>query len=301
MIFVTSSNIQANLRIISEIDCDTCRPLKRERTQVVHRTDVFSPDKDASMTTAEIQRQYDEVIAPHYDRDPYNVIYDSQSRALDQLARHQCLLELLPPMDVLDVGTGTGLFFESLKSRTEREINPHGIDISHHMIEVAKTRIPDLVAAVDDGANIDKHFTDRRFDLICSHFVTGFVELSHLAPRIMAKLKPGGYWSFMGGTDRGFPELQKIANSKKLAFLRGRGEGLNMTGLNIPSTEEEVHEELEKHGYEICSSETFEPELNFRHFEDFLDFGWRGGWLTSSIEGEISAGANKYSTRFCSG
>ena len=80
------------------------------------------------------------------------------------------------------------------------------------MVDTARKRIPDLVAEVDDAANLDAHFPNQSFDLVCTHFITGFVPLRTLAPKIWDRLKEGGYWSFVGGTMAGFPNLQAKAD-----------------------------------------------------------------------------------------
>ena len=86
---------------------------------------------------------------------------------------------------------------------------------------IASQKLPDLIAAIDDGANLDQHFSDERFDLVATHFVTGFVPIEHIAPRIFAKLAAGGVWSFVGGTTPGYPELQRRAAHPLLKLLFG--------------------------------------------------------------------------------
>ncbi len=41
---------------------------------------------------------------------------------------------------------------------------------------------------------------------------------------------------------------------------------------------------LEKNGFEILTSETYEPELRFPDFRTFMDFAYHGGWLTPFVE-----------------
>jgi ubiquinone/menaquinone biosynthesis C-methylase UbiE len=161
------------------------------------------------MESAVIQRQYDDVIASQYDQDPQNTTGKSLERALDHLEAEGILSEILPAMRVLDVGMGTGMFLEKLRSRSQRSIEPWGIDISEKMANIARKKLPDLVCAIDDGANLDRHFNDEKFDLVATHFVTGFVPIEHIAPRIFEKLEAGGVWSFVGGTTAGYTELRR--------------------------------------------------------------------------------------------
>lgn len=235
------------------------------------------------MTKADIQRQYDEVIAPHYDLDPLAIVGDSLGRALAQVTHVDCLSSILPPLDVLDVGIGTGTFCERLRHQSGRTIHPHGLDISRPMIEIAVARMPDLVFAVDDAARLDHHFGDKSFDLVCTHFVTGFIPLAHLAPKIHARLKPGGCWSFVGGTSQAFPELRRTSQSRLVKLLL-RGQSLDLRDLSTPVDQREVVDSLRLHDFEIVQVETFEPTLRFKDFQEFMSFAWRGGWLTPFIE-----------------
>ena len=235
------------------------------------------------MESAVIQRQYDDVIATQYDQDPQNTTGKSLDRALNHLEAEGLFSEVLPAMRVLDIGMGTGMFLEKLRNRSQRPIEPWGIDISQQMAAIAHKKLPDLVSAIDDGANLDQHFCDERFDMVATHFVTGFVPIEHIAPRIFAKLDAGGVWSFVGGTTAGYAELQRRAAHPMLKLLFG-GKAPDLQGMICPNNEREVVAVLGKNGFEILTSETFEPELRFPDFNTFIDYGYHGGWLTPFIE-----------------
>jgi SAM-dependent methyltransferase len=235
------------------------------------------------MNTQTIQRQYDEVIAPHYDLDPQSVTVRSLDRALDQV-RKRHLFANGAAVNVLDVGVGTGLFLAKLKGLGGPLVQPFGLDLSAKMIDGARRKVPDLVAAVDDAANLDLHFPDQAFDLICTHFVTGFVPMRVLAPKIRNRLAEGGYWSLVGGTKAGYPALQAKANSRLLRWLSGgRSFAVDDLACN-PAGREEVVQTLESNGFAVRACETFEPTLRFRNMDEFMDFAYRGGWLTPFIE-----------------
>jgi SAM-dependent methyltransferase len=234
------------------------------------------------MQTAVIQRQYDQVVASNYDTDPHGVIGRSLRRARRQLLGN---VDGPPdrPLRVLDLGLGTGRFLEKLSK--EMPIEPYGLDLSRRMIDIARARLPDLQAEVDDAANAETHFPSVNFDVVCTHFLTGFVPMSELAPTIHARLVDGGYWSFVGGTKAGFPRLQKLGNGKLVCSLHGGAKlKLNEFVCN-PADEEEVVTTLAAHGFAVCASETFAPRLFFRNFDEFLRFAYLGGWLTPIIEG----------------
>jgi SAM-dependent methyltransferase len=239
--------------------------------------------RHTSMHANLIQRQYDEVIAAHYDLDPQGLIGDSLDRALAQIQEEAITVAVDTPLRVLDIGMGTGRFLEKLSSESERPIQPFGLDVSARMIEVARTRLPDLVAAVDDAANLDAHFPPEAFDLVSTHFVTGFVPAEILAPKIWSRLAPAGHWSFVGGTKAGFPELQNKADSKALQWVFG-GKTLAVDDLVCnPANRADVVGTLERHGFVIRACETFEPPVSFANLNEFLEFAYYGGWLTPFV------------------
>ncbi|MGC3967867.1 MAG: hypothetical protein QM775_10995 [Pirellulales bacterium] len=107
--------------------------------------------------------------------------------------------------------------------------------------------------------------------------------MDHLAPRIFAKLRPGGYWSFLGAVSSAYPQLQKKANSKLLRFV-ARGRKIRADDLLTPRGGEAVADCFRRHGFEICSLEVAQPALHFSDFDAFMEFGYHGGWLTPFIE-----------------
>ena len=105
-----------------------------------------------------------------------------------------------------------------------------------------------------------------------------------LAPKIWSRLEEGGYWSLVVGTKAGFPTLQAKAASKPLRWLFG-GRTLEIDNLVCnPADREEVVQSLESNGFAVRACETYKPILNFRKFQEFMDFAYRGGWLTPFIE-----------------
>jgi SAM-dependent methyltransferase len=231
-----------------------------------------------------IQRQYDEIIASHYDFDPKSIIGDALDRAVAQIERQEAATRKRPLLRVLDLGVGTGRFLEKLRSYAGKRVEPFGVDISQKMIDIACLRIPDLVSAVDDASNLEAQFPGVAFDLLGTHFITGFVPIGVLAPKIARRLDRGGLWSFVGGTRAGFPALQRKANSWFLRRLFG------IQRLDVgevvcnPADEAEVVAALEHNGFAVRACETFRPRVAFRNLKEFLEFGYYGGWLTPFIE-----------------
>jgi SAM-dependent methyltransferase len=244
------------------------------------------------MITESIQRQYNEVVASHYDIDPQAVTGRSLERALDQLRAQHLLDNTTTPLHVLDVGMGTGLFLARLMG-LRKGIQPFGIDLAEQMVAHARRRIPGLAAEVGDAVNVDACFAGRSFDLVCTHFVTGFVPLRLLAPKLRERLVDGGYWSFVGGTSAGFPKLQAKADGRVARCLVRAGARRLQDVLLNPADQDEVVRTLEAHHFQVVAAETFEPTVEFPTFDAFMEFGYRGGWFTPLIEGLGLHKANK--------
>jgi SAM-dependent methyltransferase len=231
-----------------------------------------------------IRRQYDEVIAPHYDFDPQSVIGSSLDRAASQIRDQQLLGNGVTRLRVLDVGVGTGLFLAKLQTLGAGQVRPFGLDLSEKMIDRARQRVRDLTAAVADAADLDAQFPGESFDLVCTHFLTGFVPMRVLAPKIRGRLVAGGYWSLVGGTLAGYPALQAKARSIPLRWLFGdRLPPVSEVACN-PAGRDEVVRTLDENGFAVRACETYQPALEFRNLDQFMEFAYRGGWLTPFLE-----------------
>lgn len=235
------------------------------------------------METNTIQRQYDDVIAQNYDLDPMGITGTCLDRGVDDLNDIGLLDPGQPELRVLDLGMGTGMFLERIIKPEHRDITPFGVDLSAGMAEIARMKIPSLDCRVDDAANFDNHFDDAKFDLICTHFITGFVPIEHLAPLIFNRLAPGGCWSFIGSSKSAYPQLRKHAQSKLLTMIFGQKDATT-DDLLCPANEAYLRQHMVETGFEVVTSETFEPELKFANFNEFMVFAYDGGWLTPFVE-----------------
>lgn len=241
------------------------------------------------MMTDTIQRQYNEVIASRYDLDPQSVTGDTLDRAAEQIRKQELLIDDAP-LRVYDVGMGTGMFLARLRGLAGERLQPFGLDLSRKMIDCAYQKIPDLVGAVDTAENLDVHFPGQFFDLICTHFISGFVPLHVLAPKVASRLDEGGYWSYLGATKTSYPALQAVANNRWLRWLF-RAPALDVDTMVLsPKNQQEVLDIMDGNGFVVRQCETYRPRLRFRDLDEFLEFAYYGGWLTPIIE---TAGLHK--------
>lgn len=229
-----------------------------------------------------IQQQYDEVIAAHYDQDPQAVTGATLDRAITQIRQQVLDGGTSRRLRVYDVGMGTGMFLVRLRALAD--IEPYGLDLSQKMIDCAYPKLPDLQGAVDNAENLGAHFPDQEFDLIATHFISGFVGLDVLAPRVYSRLVEGGYWSYLGATKQAYPHLQASANNKLLRWLFNAPKLDLDKQIHSPANPQEVDDILERHGFVVRQRETFQPKLRFRDLDEFLAFAYYGGWLTPFIE-----------------
>ena len=139
---------------------------------------------------------------------------------------------------------------------------------------------------VGDATKLDAHFPGQQFDCICTHFVTGYVAMRVLGPEIASRLKPGGYWSLVGGTKAAYPALQAKGDSKLLRWLSGAGSRkmddtvLNPGELARSRRARWTHRDLKpRSGRDIRAD-----ARSSTNFDQFMEFGYRGGWLTPLIE-----------------
>jgi hypothetical protein len=82
----------------------------------------------------------------------------------------------------------------------------------------------------------------------------------------------------------GFPRLRAKADGRLVRMIYGRRPAPVETIACNPAGPEEVARTLRQHGFAVRASETFTPRVRFADFEAFMDFAYRGGWLTPFIE-----------------
>ncbi len=93
---------------------------------------------------------------------------------------------------LLEIGCGTGLFTELVRSATGADIV--GTDISPELIEEATRRLPEVTFQVDNALHLS--FPDGAFDAVYGSSILHHLELDPALGEIRRVLRPGGRMVF---------------------------------------------------------------------------------------------------------
>jgi ubiquinone/menaquinone biosynthesis C-methylase UbiE len=150
--------------------------------------DAETSEREADRLQAEITAYWD-MRSKDYDDHPNHGL-QSQLEKEGWLA---LLRELLPPppLDILDVGTGTGFLALLMAELGHRVV---GIDLAKGMLEVANSkRMPNAMARFEIGDASAPNFPDASFDAITSrHLLWTLVEPEQAFANWRKLLRPGG-------------------------------------------------------------------------------------------------------------
>lgn len=128
--------------------------------------------------------------------------FDSYADKWDSLERDD-ICELLdrvvresgiePGMDILDVGTGTGVIIPCLLQSTNNNCNIRAIDISQGMLRVAASKISSDKVSFELADIEDFDCADASFDaVICNAVYPHFSDKAHVLKRAWSLLRPEG-------------------------------------------------------------------------------------------------------------
>lgn len=138
-----------------------------------------------------------EYVEKVYNR--YSSVYDLIFGKVFESGREMAplLLDLFPGAEVLEVGVGTGLSFNTLP----RNISLTGIDLSQKMLDKARQRVLDMglenVNLIKmDATRLD--FPDNSFDrVLAAYFISTVPEPVKVVEEMKRVCRPGGYLVFL--------------------------------------------------------------------------------------------------------
>ena len=182
--------------------------------------------------------------------------YDSLSFiTYNFLSRRESVIKLINGANhelVLDLGCGTGEYYEALSNCTKSYI---GLDYSSSMISRAKNKYNNigLKPKFIVGSGVKIPFDDNKFDMVCAiGYIQYFIDPSQTLKEISRVLKPGGSLIIQSFQNYPFKPLffGKIRKFLRLIYYKIRNrEYLDYS--NIPYSKKELDKLLYNHGFKI--------------------------------------------------
>jgi len=190
------------------------------------------------------------------------------------LDRHQQFMlkyGLAQCQNVVDIGTGNGLFLRKLAQRHPM-IKFHGIDDKAHMIEEAKSRSETNVDwtqadALDESVQTMLGTTDG---ILMRYFVLHMPNTSISLPQILSRVRPGTYvWIFDLDTDYCVCEPEQDAYNSFVDLVRSFCDKNSVqirTGSMLPPILEATGFEIQ----EVCAEPFNNQEIDPKLFAEYL-------------------------------
>lgn len=225
-------------------------------------------------------------IASSYDEnaDTFSLLTNSRFSALRQIQAQLNVSD--QPMDILDLGAGSGVFIAEL---SEAFGNAHftALDISREMLQLAKERLPTLKTIEATVSQVNDYLHGSLFDVIVAHFVLAYVSLDKLIKHALPLLKPDGILSVVTTTHESFPFFQECMWEKAKQkgpigsiIKRIRKNGMQKTC--TPYSYNDIQQVAEDNDMKVVGHQQISTEILFDDATAMMDFAIRGGWLLNA-------------------
>ena len=226
-------------------------------------------------------RVYDRV-AERYDGDWAGLYANARARCLEQIARR--LGDAAAPVDVVDLGVGTGNALDDLRRRIELG-DCVGFDLSAGMLEQARRKLDGDVRLIrDDASHAASHLAPGSADLVLTHFLLSFVEAERLIGTASELLRPGGLLSIATSTQRSLEELH-TGRFERAGRLLGIKRSLRRA--HTPRDHAHCLRMIEGLGFEVIDDHLERQAVSFESFDDVRRWALDSGWAASSLGGNI--------------
>jgi len=173
-----------------------------------------------------------------FDGEVARIFNDMASRSIPNFhATHTAHAEMVlgrleRPCDILDIGASRGAFYSALVKAAGMDVraldNLHysAVDNSPQMCDLLRTDFPAAKVYQMDIAKGDlDQLSDKRYDVVCAHYVLQFVKPEHQIITLLQMFKlvrPGGLLIF-GHKGSHSGELGDLAHDQYIKFRRGNG------------------------------------------------------------------------------
>ncbi|HLX53176.1 MAG TPA: class I SAM-dependent methyltransferase [Aquella sp.] len=249
------------------------------------------PDSGFSKYNINKPANYYSTIHNHFDLDTHNIFASSQKIALGQILE---LIQSNRPFmagTVVDIGCGTGNMLQMLiKEFTFGHI--YGVDLSTEMLEIAKTKIPNLITICDSAVNIRKYFQATTVNLLISHFLFAYIDYKDLLKQFTGITKEGALLSICSTTSNTFAKtkinvLQNLPRTIRLLnflFKVNAEETMKDYIKFMPQDLSTLQNEMEHNGYKILKSENIHFTITLKTWRDAWSFFHDGSWFVGIMK-----------------
>jgi len=240
---------------------------------------LSEPSKKITKVYDQVSVTYDPVFV-----DRSNIHSESTQVAFDQINQ---AMGHDQEEKFLDIGAGTGKFLKRL-SEQYPHAKLYGSDISAGMLEKGKSLFG-MQTIHSDCLSLHHHFPAEDFNLIITHFIYAYVNMTKVFSQADYLLKPGGLLSVITTTKDAFPKFRAhLENSKRLfnplKILLKHTILYAMDHLHVPHNSEHVDALIHDSNFEIIEKKCLNIDIFFKDEEDAYDFLFRGGWAASFFD-----------------
>lgn len=225
-----------------------------------------------------VSRVYNRV-ADRYDQDWSGIYANSRRHCLRQIAT-----ELAPtdsPLDVVDLGIGTGNALRDLRSRIPLG-RCTGFDLSRGMLDQAAHKLGPGVSLIrDDAKNAADYLAPASQDLVLCHFLLSFVDPERMFEIAFRLLRPGGVLSLATSTRQSLRELSRgrFRRASKVLGVRR-----SLQKAHTPRDHRHCQRMLEAHGFDVAAEHLHRQPLRFESFDDVRNWALNSGWIPSALD-----------------
>lgn len=223
----------------------------------------------------DIAQIYDQLVADHFDEDPFEIYQDARNQALEQI-RSKAPAGALR---ILDLGMGTGEWLLKLV-RHYQDAEYYGVELSEKMIAVARRKFEEQGRQVqiihEDANHFGRHVAPETMQLVTVHFVLNYIDRKRVIAEAFRCLKSGGVFSVASSTHDCFAALHELAKQ----FLPAE---MIKAQFLIPEDLNELESDLKAVGFKIARGEVFQKAVRFEDFDHFYHFAMHSGWLADPI------------------
>ncbi len=224
--------------------------------------------------SATVDALYGASIAGAYDSDPmgiYTRCYTDIMALLPQRVVTSCA----------DVGVGTGNVLKLIQERYH-PARCYGIDPAHSMLELAKQKVPQLIAVHGDFRALQTDQRIRDIDLVMANFILAYASTSELFAAMRGALSDDGVVVITTSTLNSFKELVRIGRHPIFRVIAARYD-INSANLDahmppVPRDITHLTEQLNLAGLRVVAQRVTHHPIVFHSGAELYRFGRDGGW-----------------------